>query len=125
MPPIAQGAALIAALIHVGFFYLESVAFIRPTVWPRFGLATQEEADVVRPMAVNQGFYNLFLAGGILAGLALIATGNPDAGRPVVLFACLCMVGAGLILMATDRRLLRAALLQLGPPLVALVFAAI
>jgi putative membrane protein len=125
MPPIAQGAALVAALLHVGFFYLESVAFVRPTVWPRFGLATQEQADIVRPMALNQGFYNLFLAVGILGGLALIASGDPDAGRPVVLFACLCMVGAGLVLIATDRRLVRAALLQLVPPFLALLFAAI
>ena len=94
-------------------------------LWPRFGLATQEQADIVRPMALNQGFYNLFLAVGVLVGLGLVATGNPDAGRAIVLFACLCMVGAGLVLIATDRRLLRAALLQLVPPLLAIVFAAI
>ena len=125
MPPIAQAAALVAALLHVGFFYLESVVFARPTVWPRFGLATQEQADIIGPMALNQGFYNLFLAGGVLGGLGLIATGNHDAGRAIVLFACLCMVGAGLVLIATDRRLLRAAMLQLVPPLLALLFAAI
>jgi hypothetical protein len=56
----------------------------------------------VRPMVLNQGFYNLFLAGGVLGGLGLIATGNHDAGRAIVLFACPCMVGAGLVLIATD-----------------------
>ena len=125
MPPIAQAAALVAAVLHVGFFYLESVVFARPTVWPRFGLATQEQADIVRPIALNQGFYNLFLAGGVLGGLGLIATGNPDVGRAIVLFACLCMAGAGVVLIATDRRLIRAGLLQLLPALLAVLFAAI
>ncbi len=121
MPILAQGAALVAALIHVWFFLLESVLFKRPDVWRRFGLESSEQATVVRPMAFNQGFYNLFLAIGIAFGLVLIASGNAGAGRPIVLFACACMVGAGLVLVASSRRFLPAALLQLGPPLVALV----
>ncbi|HVQ22191.1 MAG TPA: DUF1304 domain-containing protein, partial [Candidatus Saccharimonadia bacterium] len=66
MPPIAQALALVAALLHVGFFYLESIAFRRPTTWARFGIASQEQAEIVRPMAFNQGFYNLFLAVGVI-----------------------------------------------------------
>lgn len=123
MPPTAQILALVAALLHVGFFYLESIAFSRPATWARFGLRTQEQADIVRPMAFNQGFYNLFLAAGIVGGLVLIATGSPDTGRPVVLFACACMSFAGVVLIATDRAMLRAALLQLVPPALAIVTA--
>ena len=123
MPLIAQAFALLAALLHVGFFYLESIAFARPATWARFGLTSQADADIVRPMAFNQGFYNLFLAAGILGGLALIATGSADAGRAVVLFSCACMTLAGVVLIATDRAMLRAALMQLTPPLLAIVTA--
>ena len=121
MPIVAQAFALIAALLHVVFFYAESVTFSRPATWARFGLKSQAEADIVRPMAFNQGFYNLFLAAGIVGGLILIAAGSPDAGRAIVLFACASMVLAGVVLVATDRRMLRAALLQAVPPLIAIV----
>ena len=121
MSPIAQLAALIAALIHVGFFYLASIVFTRPTVWGRFHIASQADADVIRPMALNQGFYNLFLGLGVVAGLVLIAAGAESAGTAIVLFACACMALAGVVLLATDRRFLRAAALQALPPLVAIV----
>jgi putative membrane protein len=123
MPPIAQAFALIAAALHVVFFYLESVAFARPDVWRRFGLETQAQADTVRPMAFNQGFYNLFLTLGIIAGLGLVATGSTEAGRAIILFACACMVLAGVVLIATSRAMLRAALIQLVPPLLAIIAA--
>jgi len=121
MPLVAQLAALLAAAIHVWFFILESVLFARPTVAARFGLRTPEQIAAVRPMAFNQGFYNLFLAIGIAAGIAQIAAGATIAGRSVVLFACLCMVWAGIVLLVTSPRSRQAALIQLGPPLVAIV----
>jgi len=120
MPLIAQIAAVLAALVHVWFFMLESVLFERPTVWRRFGLHSDQEAAIVRPMAFNQGFYNLFLALGIVLGLGFIATGNPVAGEAIVLFACGCMVAAAVVLVVTDRSFLPAALMQAGPPLVAI-----
>lgn len=121
MPLVAQLAALLAAAIHVWFFVLESVLFGRPGVAARFGLRTEEQIAAVRPMAFNQGFYNLFLAIGIAAGVAQIAAGADVAGRAVVLFCCLCMLWAGIILLVTSRRFLQAALVQLVPPLVAIV----
>ena len=123
MPIVAVLAASLAALIHFWFFVLESVLFERPTVFRRFGLRSPEDAAIVRPMAFNQGFYNLFLAAGIVGGLVLIATGQEAAGQAIVLFACACMVGAGLVLVATNRRFLTAAAIQAGPPLVALLSA--
>ncbi len=121
MPVLAQVFALVAAGLHVVFFYAESVTFARPTTWRRFGLSTQEQAEIVRPMAFNQGFYNLFLAGGIIVGLGLIATGSPEAGRAIVLFACASMVLAGIVLLATSRAMIRAASLQAVPPLLAII----
>jgi putative membrane protein len=128
MPPIAQALALVAALLHVGFFYLESIAFRRPQTWARFGLASQEQADVVRPMAFNQGFYNLFLALGVFGGLVLVdfaSGGAVSAGIGITKFALASMILAGAVLLATGRRFRRAALLQAMPPALALVASAL
>ena len=91
MPIPAVIAAAIAAIVHVWFFGLESLLFERPTVFRRFGLRSAEDAAIVRPMAFNQGFYNLFLAAGITGGLLLIAGGQETAGHAIVLYACACM----------------------------------
>jgi len=112
--------AVVAALIHVLFFVMESVLFTRPAVWPRFGLRSQEHADVVRPMALNQGFYNLFLAIGIAVGLVMAAGAADTAGTALVVFACSCMVAAGVVLVLTNRRFLPAAAVQVLPPLLAI-----
>jgi putative membrane protein len=121
MPLLAQLVALVAALLHIGFFALESLAFSRPDVWARFRLSSQAEADIVRPMAFNQGFYNLFLAIGVIGGLLLVATGSVEAGRAIVLFACACMVGAGAVLVSSDRRFASSAAIQALPPLLAII----
>jgi putative membrane protein len=121
MHVVAIVAAILAALIHIWFFVLESVRFERPAVFARFGLRTAQEAAIVRPMAFNQGFYNLFLALGIAGGLGLAAAGRVAEGRAIVLFACACMAGAGMVLVATNRKFLAAATIQAGPPLVAIV----
>lgn len=123
MPIVAVVAALVAAGFHVLFFVLESVTFSQPRVAARFGLSTPEQIATVRPMAFNQGFYNLFLAVGVVGGLALAASGSVEAGRAIVLFACASMVGAGLVLYASSRRFARSAAIQAVPPLVAIVAA--
>ena len=75
---IAIAAAAVAALIHVYFFVLESLWFMRPAVWRRFGLGLGRGGAIVRSFAYNQGFYNLFLAAGVAIGLALVALGDAD-----------------------------------------------
>ena len=121
MSPLAVVAAIVAALLHVYIFALESLWFDRPEVWRRFRIASQSDAAVVRSFAFNQGFYNLFLAIGVAIGLGLVATGQVDAGRAIVAFACASMVGAGLVLAAHDRAMIRAAAIQVTPGLVALI----
>lgn len=121
MHPIAIVAALIAIAIHAYFFLLESVWFMRPAVWSRFGLKSVEHAVIVRSFAFNQGFYNLFLAIGVLVGLALIATGELAPGRAIVLFACSSMVAAGAVLVGHNRAFVRAALIQVVPPAIAVL----
>lgn len=121
MHTIAIAAAVVAALVHAWFFVLESLWFMRPSVWRRFGIDSDDEARIVRSFAYNQGFYNLFLAAGIAIALALVAAGDPVSGRAIALFACGSMVAAGVVLFLYDRRFLRAAAIQVVPPLVAIL----
>jgi putative membrane protein len=114
-------AAVIAAIIHVWFFVLESLWFMRPTVYQRFGIASEADARIVRSFAYNQGFYNLFLAAGVAIGIALVALRDPTSGRAILLFACGSMVVAGVVLVLHDRRFARAAAIQAVPPLVAVL----
>lgn len=127
MPAIVQLFAIVAALLHIIFFTLESLLFTRPAVYRRFGLASQADAETVRPMAYNQGFYNLALAIGIIVGLIMVR-GEGDArvaGRAIVLFACSCIVLAAAVLLSTGRRFLPAALVQGLPPLLVLFLTAL
>jgi putative membrane protein len=121
MNPVALMFATIAGLLHIAIFAMESLLLLRPVVWQRFLLTSQAEAEVVRPWALNQGFYNLFLAAGALGGVIASLSGVGAPATAIVAFSCGCMVAAGAVLIATDRRMLRAALLQAGPPLVALI----
>jgi len=118
---IGLGAALIAAIIHVWFFVLESRWFMRPTVYRRFGIESDDDARVVRSFAYNQGFYNLFLAAGVAIGIALIAQRDPTSGEAVLLFACGSMIAAGVVLVLHNPRFARAAAIQVVPPLVAVL----
>jgi putative membrane protein len=119
--PIALAAAGIAAAIHVFFFVLESLRFRQPATWRRFNVESQRDADLLGPMAFNQGFYNLFLAIGAAGGIAMVLLGQLEIGRTLVFFTCGSMAFAGLVLVVTDRRLAGSALIQSGAPVVAIV----
>ncbi|ROQ37275.1 putative membrane protein [Frondihabitans sp. PhB188] len=116
----------LAALLHIVFFVLESVLWRRPTVFGRFGIATQAEADTIRPMAYNQGFYNLALAIGVIVGIVLLggADGAFVAGKTLVIFGTACMAVAGIVLSTTGRAYFRPALIQFVPAVVALIVTA-
>jgi putative membrane protein len=117
---ICRTAAGLAALIHVLIFFMESVAFTRPEVYRRFMIRDESDAQTVKNWAFNQGFYNLFLALGTAAGIVIWSRGHDSAGRALVAFGCASMVAAALVLIATDRRMARAALVQGLLPLIAL-----
>ncbi len=113
----------IAGLIHIAIFLFESVFWSRPSTWKRFGVKTQEEADVLRPMAYNQGFYNVFLALGAGAGLVMLASSNVhQAGAALSIFVLLSMLLASIVLLFSNPRLARAAAFQGVAPLIGLVF---
>jgi putative membrane protein len=121
MTVLVQVLAAIAALLHVGFFLLESVLFTRPPVARLFGATTAERIEHQRLFALNQGFYNLFLAVGAFVGVGLVGrSGTADAGEALVVFTLAVMLAASLVLLASERRMLPAALLQGVVPLAAL-----
>jgi putative membrane protein len=122
MAIVGQLAALVAGLLHVLFFCMESLWFTRRQTYRLF-LVREADAQAVRPWAFNQGFYNLFLALGIFGGLIALHSGHEVAGRAVTLFCCAAVLGAAVVLIASDRRLARAAALQGLPPLTALAAA--
>ena len=121
---VAVVFALLAAAIHVLFFALESVLFRRPFAWRTFGIRSQQDAETTRDWALNQGFYNLFLAVGVVVGVALSASGDPattGAGVGMVLLATASMLAAAIVLLVTKPTLLRGVLIQGVAPLVAIV----
>jgi putative membrane protein len=120
MNPVAQAFIVLAVLCHIGFFALESLLFRHPRVRAIFAVPAQA-SDAVRPWALNQGFYNLFLAAGPAAGLALHLAGHDTAGRTLAVYGCAFMAACGVVLLGTNRRLWRGAALQSVPPLIALI----
>ncbi|KIQ16837.1 DUF1304 domain-containing protein [Rhodococcus sp. MEB064] len=123
---IAAAAVLagIAALLHAYIFVLESVVF-RSRGRTVFGVRDDAEAKVVERWAFNQGFYNLFLAVGAAVGALVLVTGDRHVGAALIFLAAGSMVGAGSVLLATDRRLLRGALVQIVPGALAVVATAL
>lgn len=119
---VSQLAVLVASLIHVMIFVMESVLFTRASIHKgTFGVAG-EDLPAVRQWAFNQGFYNLFLALGGVAGLIALHAGSPDAGRALVALSCGSMLAAAAVLLATNRKMVRPAAIQGLAPLIALVF---
>lgn len=110
-------AALIA-LIHIYIFCLESLLWGKPKTNKTFALS-KEMAEANRQFAFNQGFYNLFLAIAILAGL--LQEQMRGTGRILVDYGVLSVLGAGFVLWLSSKRLYRPALIQAGPAMVYLL----
>ncbi|MGO4189623.1 DUF1304 domain-containing protein [Pseudarthrobacter sp. TAF60_1] len=118
--------AFIAAALHAYIFTMESVTWTRPATWKRFGLNSQADAETTKPLAYNQGFYNLFLAVGAFIGVGCVAFGAVGSAQHVVgwtlIFSCCgSMLLAAAVLALTGRKYLRAAVLQGTTPFLAVV----
>lgn len=118
MLTIALVFAGLAALVHVYIFWLESLVF--PTLGRKVFGVSAEAAEVMRPWAFNQGFYNLFLAIGTTVGLA-VRRSHEEAGLALVVFGTGCMLAAALVLLSSDPSKARGAVVQGAFPLLSLV----
>jgi putative membrane protein len=110
----------IAAALHVYIFYMESLAWTRPSTRAVFG-TTAEEAETTKELAFNQGFYNLFLAIVTAIGIALVAGDSDDAGIALVLAGAGSMAAAATVLLVSSPSHASAALKQGVVPLLAVV----
>ncbi|AYG03679.1 DUF1304 domain-containing protein [Gryllotalpicola protaetiae] len=122
---IACIVVVLAALLHLYIFWMESFGWRRPAVWKRFNVADQAQADANRDLAYNQGFYNLFLAIGAIIGVVLLAsglhsTGLRSAGLALVFLSTGSMLAASLVLLTLGRQFAAAALTQGLAPLIGL-----
>lgn len=67
---IADVFVAFVALLHIGFFVLESFLWTKPVGRRIFGLTPERAADSAS-LAANQGLYNLFVAAGLIWGLVI------------------------------------------------------
>lgn len=110
----------VAALIHGYIFYLESLSWTSERTRAVFG-TTAEEAAATGQLAFNQGFYNLFLAIEVVAGIIAFAVGAVPVGVALIFAGAGSMVLAGVVLAASSPSKASAAFKQLLPPLIGLV----
>ncbi len=112
--------ASLAALVHVYIFTLESLTWTSARTRATFG-TTPEQARATKELALNQGFYNLFLAVVTGVGVVLTVTGPEAAGAALVLAGTGSMLAAALVLVLTSPGKARAAAVQGAFPLLAVV----
>ena len=111
----------LAALVHVYIFYLESIVWTSDKARAVFGTGSREQAEVMKDLAFNQGFYNLFLALVTAIGIVATALGAPVVGLTMVFVGTGSMVAAGLVLLLSSPSKAAAALKQLMLPALAIV----
>lgn len=116
---LGLGAAIVAAVVHVAIFVLESLLFDRASVQRLFGVRAEAVSRPLLLFAVNQGIYNLALAVTVVVGITVTAF-SFEIGLAVVAAALAIMVVAAGALAASSPRSWPFALLQGGPALVGL-----
>jgi putative membrane protein len=121
MALLASVFVAFAGFLHGYIFLMESAWWTRPKIWRRFGLASQADAETTKPLAYNQGFYNLFLGVGAILGLVLFFTGFEQAGAALILFSTASMVLAAVVLTTTGPGKLTSALTQGTLPLIGFI----
>jgi putative membrane protein len=83
----ATAAVFLVALLHVGFFVMESLRWMTPEVRAIFG-TSEADAATGKVLAMNQGFYNL----GAAVLLVVFHCGGQQVATVGVL-AYLCAMG--------------------------------
>jgi putative membrane protein len=107
---LANTAVVMIAALHFWFLALEMFLWDKPIGLRTFGMSA-EEAALTKPLAMNQGLYNGFLAAGLLWGLV--------AGDAVTIFFLGCVIVAGVFgALTASRKILW---VQAVPGLIALL----
>jgi len=110
-----QVLILLPALIHIYIFVLESLLWGRTRTNKVFAIS-EEDARVTKPMAFNQGVYNLMLAAAIIVGFLLsLATDMATTGKVLAVYGLASILVAGVVLLASSPKLWKSALVQIVP----------
>ncbi|MCG8670505.1 MAG: DUF1304 domain-containing protein [Pseudomonadales bacterium] len=120
--------AVVTVFVHLTVFVVESFLWLKPVIYERALLKTgapdepsyYEQAQILEVLFFNQGFYNLFLAFGGIAGLLMYRAGKVKEGVVLVSYMCWFALGAGLVLAYSTTAYL-GAMVQGLPPFLALV----
>ena len=110
----------LAALVHVYIWTMESLTWTSPRTRATFG-TTPEEAETTKLLALNQGFYNLFLAIVTGVGIAAVAMGDKAVGAALIFAGVGSMALAAVVLLLSARDKARAAFVQGLFPAIAIV----
>lgn len=110
-----------AAFVHYYVFALESLLWGKPRTRKVF-VMDEITSKANELMAFNQGFYNLFLALGATVGLLLYNGEFATVGKTLVIFTMSSMVGASLVLIYSEPKLVKPAAVQGIPPFLAILF---
>ena len=116
--------AVLAALLHVYIFVMESLTWTSARTRAAFG-TTEQEAETTKLLAFNQGFYNLFLAIVTAVGVAAVLVGCLGVGTALVFAGVGSMLAAAVVLLASAPDKARAAVTQGLFPLIAIVLLAV
>lgn len=91
----------LVCFLHFYFMFLEMVLWEKKSVRAVFGMSA-EIAKQTRPMAINQGLYNGFLAAGLLWSL-LVMDDNLKMQLQVYFLSCVLIAGVVGALTVTRR----------------------
>ena len=116
--------AALAALVHVYIWVLESLLWTAPRTRAVFG-TSEEEAATTKLLALNQGFYNLFLAVIVAVGIIVFAIGCPAVASALIFAGAGSMVLAAAVLVVSSPDKARSALVQGTFPVLAVVLLAL
>jgi putative membrane protein len=116
--------AIVAALLHVYIFVMESLTWTSARTRATFG-TTPETAETTKELAFNQGFYNLFLAIVSAIGVVAYLSGYRPVGLALMFAGVGSMLAAAVVLLTSSPDKARAAIVQGTFPLIAVVLLAV
>jgi putative membrane protein len=95
--------ALLLAAGHVGVFVCEALVIGRRSVYEGVFKISNPDIPAIRLWTFGLGFYNLFVACGLIAGVVAWIAGYEVAGRTLVIYLCLFVFFSGIVLLVADR----------------------
>jgi hypothetical protein len=101
MNAVSQVSAIIAALIYIVVFPLESFLMHRPGA-QKFLSTPAQNVPAVMMWAIPTGFRNLAIGLGVLAGVVAVNLGYLEVGYTLVIYCCANMVFTGPAMLLAD-----------------------